>query len=300
MRRSSLLLSLGLAMALSVPAWAGTDDDDSGPPSGGQPVGSGASTKCKPVGDASADCKQVPSLHQDLKNVTEKVNESEGGLRGGQCHAVIQSEVPQLSSVPACHDFFCHSESEPCGQFGQFVYKAIRDHFGNDSSFMRGTTDMDRVCPGFDHFNEDQKLNFWVYVMAGIADGELDCSKSEKLAHIVNGLGVGPFQMEFERRRRSWRGGFCTAKSVRNWRNNTLCALTILNDQLVPGGKYGGNGSLFQPGKGYWEVLRPGGNRYSVTSQVIAHIPGCGHQTVPTVTRHHKRKKRHSAKKRKH
>ncbi len=240
-----------------------------------------------PVSDPAQPCRDpnqpgctsgvIDRLNENVENVIEPIMEEEDGSQRA-CNAAPPASSAYRSRTQLCGSFFAQDRAE-CGQYGKLIYETVRKEFGPTSRFFANDiTGMGNLCPKFDTFSEDRKAEFWVQVLGAMAAGESDCKPGTR-ARATNGWAVGLYQMNEPKSKRAWRGRWCDAQSVRGWKENTLCALTILHDQIKGskhGGRYGGAGGVVQSKNTYWEVLKPSSRRHkAVTGPMLKAIPGC-------------------------
>lgn len=153
------------------------------------------------------------------------------------------------------------------GEWGTIIQDYIVAKGGASSRFFsNGLPGMEtdpRTCPRWGQLTEQEKMKFWVWTMASIAQVESSCNtRSVNLGSVPNPSDRprGLFQLNTLKANRSWRGPNCKfpsgAENVYNAKNSILCSLDIM-DELLKGraGEYKSNGKIF-PTNSYWEKLR--------------------------------------------
>lgn len=83
--------------------------------------------------------------------------------------------------------------------------------------FRNSFPNMDKLCPKFDSFNDDEKLNFWIWYMASVARTESNCGRYEYNPCDPDGVSIGDLQLPDAWSNREWRGtvsgaGGCNAQ----------------------------------------------------------------------------------------
>jgi hypothetical protein len=182
-----------------------------------------------------------------LEPVVEEGAEAElkperGRLFGGSSLHPLSPR--QLGINQACVNFIGADGS--FGPWGSYLMGRInpKEH---PQLFSGTQSDLGKVCPNFSRMNEREKKNFWVWVIAAMANYESSCRERIQ-ARGVNGIAAGLLQMHKGKEHvYGCRRGIDSLKA----RDNLECGLTILNNDLRR------TGMLFPRNRNYWEVLRP-------------------------------------------
>jgi|GEM_PF-2386364 len=165
----------------------------------------------------------------------------------------------------------------------------------------------ENICPKFNSFTDDEKLNFWIWWVASIAFKESTCGEWDHNPNDPNGTSVGELGLPASwdlRKRRGLRGGAggCDAKNEavypvkpaeggsRPWRmadleNNLICGVEILAGKLCgfyvepEPGRQCNKHTLRPYGHGMWADLKDNGDWNSslngVTVEEIRRFPLC-------------------------
>lgn len=168
--------------------------------------------------------------------------------------------------------------------------------------FRNKFPNLNQVCPRFSSFTDDQKLNFWIWYLASIAEVESDCGRNAYNPDSPDGVSAGELQMPEAWKLRSWRGlnpygpegGGCNATGSAivppsyNYKNppelllaepnnNLSCAVEVLAGVLC--GFYANDGiSCLEEtqelsGHGFWYQMQ---NLDSDAIQYVRSFPLCG------------------------
>lgn len=214
-------------------------------------------------------------------------NPNAGDAPCASCDAIMESDENSSSSPvvfkvePAYRGdkkFFntrCYAFIDANGDYGSYG-KIIRDYInakgGADSRFfsdaLPGMESAPRTCPKWGRLSDSDKMKFWVWTFASIAQIESSCDrKSVNSGRVPNASDRprGLLQLNTLKNKRDWRGPNCkfpTLDSNREYgvydaKNSLRCGLDIM-DELLKGqnGEYRSNGKIF-PTNSYWEKLRP-------------------------------------------
>lgn len=185
----------------------------------------------------------------------------------------------------AC-DQYISKDGKSVGQKGKqlqelFKGKAAEALLGDDAGNKKG---MDKACPGYGAFDEEQRKNFWTWAFATIANQESSCgtdSSSMKGMAGSNGTVIGEFQLNKELSGRNWRGKSwggkaCAAKDVTNFKENAACAVDIMTDQFM--GVYDKKNPGLT-GNSYWQEIKtntsPSRETNSPILKNMKKFPGC-------------------------
>lgn len=153
--------------------------------------------------------------------------------------------------------------------------------------FFRNTfPGMENICPKFNKFTDQQKLNFWIWYFTAMAATESECGRNEYNPNDPQGTSAGELQLPERLSSRKWRGvqsgaGGCDARPPKvrpssyrykhppalymgQLENNLSCGVEILAGVLC--GFYKNpiercNSSTNKPyGNGFWKQIRTGIN----------------------------------------
>jgi hypothetical protein len=153
-------------------------------------------------------------------------------------------------------------------------------------------------CPRFAQLNEADKRSFWAYMFQALAGAEAGLKPTADVKHLDPTVAVedkvshrttrqqGLLQLTYEDSDRygcdfDWEQDKHLKvgdpdKTILQPRNNLLCGLRIMKNQLV---------DLNRPlveSKSYWGTLRPGTVSYQVFARQMANVPmACGAKTAP-------------------
>lgn len=186
---------------------------------------------------------------------------------------------------PACRSFINANGSY--GPWGNTIKAYIVAKGGADSRFfsdaLPGMESAPRTCPRWGQLSEEEKMKFWVWTMAAIAQVESSCNtRSVNLGSVPNPSDRprGLFQLNTLKANRSWRGTNCKfpsgAENVYNADNSIKCSMDIM-DELLKGqsGEYRSNGKIF-PTNSYWEKLRSNHSQNGgPIGQLVRQYPPC-------------------------
>ncbi len=176
------------------------------------------------------------------------------------------------------------------GSKGQLLRRELASEAGAQSTpmrhlFFRNTYPENTICPNLSSMTDDQKLNYWIWYMASIAEMESDCGRNSYNPNGSDGVASGEFQLNEDWDSRKWRGlndarregGGCNVTGPKvtppsyayssppqllmaNIENNIPCAVEILAGGLC--GFYSTNSGRCldetRPltGLGYWQDIR--------------------------------------------
>lgn len=115
------------------------------------------------------------------------------------------------------------------------------------SLFAENQADLAKVCPNFSSMNVEEKKNFWVWLVASMANYESSCKEKIK-AKGVNGIAAGLLQLHLGK---EYAYGCKRGINSLDARDNLECGMTILNRDIKRTGK------IFPSKNNYWHVLRP-------------------------------------------
>ncbi len=152
----------------------------------------------------------------------------------------------------------CTDYIKPDGSYGERGKLAAKEILGEGQSsdrwgyFSSNQIDGIRsICPNFNKFRDDQKLNFWIWMLAAMAWDEGKCRSDIINMNATNGIAAGDLQMpEDFKNDREWRGPGCNAKHARvpgvfvngkktgasyymaNYENSIPCAIEVLGGAI--------------------------------------------------------------------
>lgn len=172
------------------------------------------------------------------------------------------------------------------GVWGEEIETYINKKGREDSRFLGdhipGMSSAPFTCPNWKKLSADDRINFWVWMIASMAMVESTCN--------VKALNVGSaipdrtdpprglMQLNSLKSGRSWRGPNCKfANNGMGAIDQIRCSMDIM-EQVLKGktGHYKSNGMIF-PTNSYWEKLRP---RHSSNGGPIGKLarrfPPCG------------------------
>lgn len=98
------------------------------------------------------------------------------------------------------------------GEKGRILKRELISSRGARSTPMRGLyfrnrfPNINRLCRNFDNFNDDEKLNFWIWYFASKARTESECGRNAYNPNDPDGISVGEMQMPASWENRRWRG----------------------------------------------------------------------------------------------
>lgn len=223
--------------------------------------------------NAKAQFEVINSTNRDIQRVGSAPSAACHDCRTDNSYQVDTIALPttrQRNGLPHFNSD-CTSFIRSNGTYGPWGV-TIRDYIvakgGADSRFfsdaLPGMESIPRTCPRWGQLSEQEKMKFWVWVMASIAQVESSCNtRSVNLGRVPNpnDRPRGLFQLNTLKSNRSWRGPNCGfpsgAENVYNATNSIKCSMDIM-DELLKGqsGEYKSNGKIF-PTNSYWEKLRP-------------------------------------------
>ncbi len=150
------------------------------------------------------------------------------------------------------------------GNWGAYLMNRINPQ-EHPQLFADHYADLDMVCPRFREMNEADKKNFWVWLIASMANFESSCNERVK-AQGVNGIAAGLLQLHLGKEYAyGCRRGMDSLDGVQNLE----CGLTILGRDLARTGK------IFPSNKNYWQVLRPQSKPGQKTLRVAREYKPC-------------------------
>jgi hypothetical protein len=144
------------------------------------------------------------------------------------------------------------------GPWGQIVRTEINRYGGKDldNVYMNPDKNIGRykrhsgepsqsittICPNFYSFTPEQKMNFWVYTYAALANAESNCDPKRPASPGVynpNGVAIGLFQMELSAslrrsKDRSYGGNYC-AGNITSPGVNIRCSAKVMEQLLLEG-----------------------------------------------------------------
>lgn len=186
-----------------------------------------------------------------------------------QCTSCIDQEERPL---PGITDSFL-KDNAPCelfidkegnyGKYGNEVLSALRALPADKSLTRDGLETMtspSNACPKWATLSEREREHFWVWTFAAIAFSEARCKETARNAAGTNTVAIGLLQLEEPKSKRSWRGGNCTVASVKDYKNNIKCGMTIMSSLM--NGKYGTQKRMTHlylddaRGGSYWQHLK--------------------------------------------
>jgi hypothetical protein len=103
-------------------------------------------------------------------------------------------------------------EDGSLGVKGQILARELTSGEGSRSTpmvhlfFRNNFPGMDQLCPNFVEFDDNEKLNFWIWYFASLARTESDCGRNAYNPNDPHGVSVGELQMPASWKNRRWRG----------------------------------------------------------------------------------------------
>jgi len=125
-----------------------------------------------------------------------------------QFHAPDKGSMARLCVGP--DQYFARNGQ--LGLKGQILKRELTHDTGARSTPMRhlffrnNFPKMEKICPRFRQFNDDQKLNFWIWYVAALARTESDCGLNTYNPKDPHGVSVGELQIPASWNNRNWRG----------------------------------------------------------------------------------------------
>jgi len=123
-------------------------------------------------------------------------------------------------------------------------------------------SDAKEFCPQYGSLSQEEKKNFWVYLLSAVAQLESNFNPSQTYREaFTDGSGNrvmsrGLLQLSYESGN-AYGCGFSSQSSVHNSYKNLSCGLRILNRWVVNDGRIAGKlGGTWRGGARYWSVLR--------------------------------------------
>lgn len=98
------------------------------------------------------------------------------------------------------------------GLKGQILKRELVGEHGARSTpmsylyFRNHLPGMEELCPRYSQFNDDERLNFWVWYFASVAMVESECGRNAFNPYDPNGTSVGELQIPASWQARKWRG----------------------------------------------------------------------------------------------
>lgn len=178
----------------------------------------------------------------------------------------IQTLPKDKQMADKCQEFI--KDDGTYGELGEMVKKEITGQ-GKSEALAENFFDTEPenikdICRNFKSFGPDEKLNFWIYVMAAVAQNESGCdpaAKNDKAGPKFTGVAVGLFQTPAleEGKLPTWRGKGCTTPpEFESAESQVACGMEIMSD-LLDGKLCAVNKGQYTPfdDKSYWATLRP-------------------------------------------
>ncbi len=170
-----------------------------------------------------------------------------------------------------CEDFI-----HPDGSYGPYG-RAIILHINaqNDSHLFNDPPgDINRICPKYKTFNDDQKQNFWVWFAAAIAMEESSCNPEIKVKGTY-GIATGLWQLD-QGKTKNYCGGVCGSINALDGAKNVRCGLDMLNYYV---GESINKGELVywhnKFGQNYWQTMHPPQPGQRKTQQLVNTFQAC-------------------------
>lgn len=228
-----------------------------------------------------------------------------GSSPSGGCHACRTDSDHEIGNIalpvtrprsgslpyfnPKCQSFIQANGSY--GTWGNYIVEYINSKGGENSRFLSdalpGMESAPQTCPNWRSLTGAAKMKFWVWMMASISQVESSCNPNAVNSGRVPNAADRPrglFQLNTLNTRQSprgWRGDNCGfpsgAQATFSPRNNTRCAIGIM-DELLKGrsGEYRSSGKIF-PTNSYWEKLRPNhSSNGGPIGRLARRYPPCG------------------------
>ena len=171
----------------------------------------------------------------------EPAEEQASPLNGKSRHPFVPRA---LGANTACTNFITAK-----GEFGAWGAYLMGRLSASEHPYLfnANVADLGKVCPRFSAMNTEERKNFWVWLLASMANYESSCNEKVK-AKGVNGTAAGLLQLHLGKEHNyGCRSGINSLRA----RDNLECGLTILNRDIKRTGK------IFPGRNNYWHVLRP-------------------------------------------
>jgi hypothetical protein len=169
-----------------------------------------------------------------------------------------------LGMHDGCSNFI--KSSGAFGSWGKFVMNELNP--GQHSNLFReNVADMPKICPRFRDMSETGKKNFWVWLLAAMANEESGCEE-RITARGVNGTAAGLLQLHLHHE--SEYGCAPGTNSLRA-QDNLKCGLVILNNDVDRTNR------VFPSENNYWEVLRLDTEAGQRTYRLVEKYAPCHH-----------------------
>ncbi len=142
----------------------------------------------------------------------------------------------------------CSSFIDASGNFGAWgTYLMGRlNPASHPNLFRTNVGDMPQICPRFSRMSVEAKKNFWVWLIASMANNESSC-RERITARGVNGTAAGLLQLhKGQEHRYGCKAGMNSLRAL----ENLECGLTILDNDIDRTER------VFPRANNYWEVLR--------------------------------------------
>ena len=149
----------------------------------------------------------------------------------------------QTVKLPKTFNKKCQSFIKTDGTYGTWgTY--ISDYIKKDESLffspdLLGMQSVPRTCPNWGKIDDKTKMQFWVWMMASIAQVESSCLTTAVNTGVVPNSSDRPrglFQLPTLRKSRSWRGENCKFPTghlnTTKAKNNILCSMDIMKEIL--------------------------------------------------------------------
>ncbi len=226
-------------------------------------------------------------------NQVNRTLQTAGNPPSDVCHSCRVDATPDSLALPttrprngsrsyfntACRGFI--NNNGTYGAWGQVIRDEIISKGGGDSLFLSdaipGMESAPHTCPNWGNLTDNQKVKFWVWTFASIAQVESSCNTTVvNLNSDIDDRSDPPrglYQLNSLRGNRSWRGTGCSfASNSNNALDHSKCAVGIM-EELLKGqdGEYASrtitlrsgverrtDGRIF-PTNSYWQKLRGGG-----------------------------------------
>lgn len=174
----------------------------------------------------------------------------------------IEDSLTTLGLSSSCAGFV--NSKGQLGSWGRFLQQTL-SRSRQSTLFSNSIGDQGRVCPRFGRMTDAEKEDFYVWLVASMANYESSCRPSAR-ARGVNGTAAGLLQLHLHHEHLY---GCRRGMNSLNPHQNIECGLTILNADIARTKK-------FFPGRNnYWEVLRPHTRAGKATLKLVKSYMKC-------------------------
>lgn len=194
--------------------------------------------------------------------------------------------IPQAEMVPLPWESSSHPERK---EWSEFIYDLV----GGDlaTKLLPGSSDIETFCPRYRTLTNDQRINFWGFLVAGVAKYESAWSPTSRYVETSMGtdaitgkqvVSEGLLQMsyqdvqwykycEFDWSKDKSLSATNPAKTIFDPKKNLACGLRVLADQVD-------KKDLIAVSTGvYWSTLSPKNKntKVSAIATITKEMPGC-------------------------